>query len=124
MNNLNFCEIHKNETALFRCSKCSRNVCSRCSISGSSFCPKCSGINILKVEKKYSQNEIRNILISGFTVSLISVLINTLTDNSEFISNKGILLNGVLFFAFGISIASSIYFVKKLMFLMKSKKFH
>ena len=113
MNKYDYCEIHKNEIAVFRCSKCSRSVCSRCSTSASSFCPKCRGTKILKVEKKHSQNEIRNILIIGFALSLISILINTLTDNSETISNQTLVINSFIFFAFGISIASSIYFIRK-----------
>lgn len=113
MNSSNFCEIHKNSIALFRCSKCSRSVCSRCSIDGSSFCPKCRGTNILKDEKKHSQNEIRNILIGGFVMGLISLLVNILTDNFQLISKKDLISNSIIFFAFGISIASSIYFIKK-----------
>lgn len=113
MNNSNFCEIHKNRISLFRCSKYSRSVCSSCSISGSSFCPKCRGTDILKIEKKQSQNEIRNILITGFAMSLITLLINIIMNGFELTSIKNLIFNCIIFFAFGISIASSIYFVRK-----------
>ena len=113
MNYSNFCEIHKQKVALFSCAKCSRNVCSTCAISGSNFCPKCSGVNIFKVEKKHSQKEIRNILLSGFVICSAFILINTLPLNLETIPSKDLLLPSTLFFAFGISIASAVYFVKK-----------
>ncbi|PHS10015.1 MAG: hypothetical protein COA88_03010 [Kordia sp.] len=38
---------------------------------------------------------------------------NTLTDNSETISRETLITNSAIFFAFGISIASAIYFVRK-----------
>ena len=113
MNNLNFCEIHKNEIALFRCSKCSRSICSRCSIDGSSFCPKCRGTNILKVEKKHSQNEIRNIFISGLILSLIPLLKDIINNNFELILKKDLFFMILIFFALGISFASAFYFVNK-----------
>lgn len=113
MMNHNFCEIHKDEIAQFRCSRCSSNICLRCSISASSFCPKCRGTNILKVEKQYAQNEIRNILLTGFVLAIISIIINTLTDNAEIITNRTLMLNSLIFFGFGISVSSAIYFVRK-----------
>lgn len=111
--NHNFCEIHKDEIAQFRCSRCGNNVCLRCSVSASSFCPKCRGTNILKVEKKLDQNEIRNILLTGFFSAIISILINTLTDNAAIITNKTLIVNALIFLGFGIAISSSIYFVRK-----------
>ncbi|MBL4746153.1 MAG: hypothetical protein JKY08_07270 [Flavobacteriaceae bacterium] len=113
MNNSEFCESHKNNISVFRCSKCARGVCSRCSISASSFCPKCRGRNILKDESEIAKNEIRNILISGVAMSLIAILIISVLEGFELNFNKDLIFNSIVFFAFGISFASSIYFVNK-----------
>lgn len=113
MNNLGFCEIHKNNIAISRCSRCSRGFCSRCSVNVSSFCSKCRGVNILKVEKKHSKNEIRNILIAGFVMFLITFFLDFIFKDFELNITKKILFRSILFFAFGISIASAIYFVRK-----------
>jgi hypothetical protein len=85
-------------------------MCSRCLKSGSSFCPKCTRISITKIENRESKNKIRNIILIGIVFGILSILINTFSDNSLIMSTYDIVKNSGIFFILGISFASAFYF--------------